>query len=153
MKLSREKLLLRKNMLLPLFFDLGKAFDSTWKYGILRDMYELGFRGRLPCFIDNFISDHLFQVKIGFTLYEFHVQENGIHQGSILPPVLFSFNIKISDIIKALLEGSESSLFVYDPCPLFKGQVPAQCSLFVYDPCPLFKGQVPAQCHQTASVI
>ena len=64
----------------------------------------------MPCFISNFLSDRLFQVKIGSTLSDFHVQENGVPQGSILSPVLF--NIKINDIVKTILKDSESSLFV-----------------------------------------
>ena len=56
------------------FFNLEKACDNTWKQGILRDLYELGFRGRLPCFISNFLSDRLFQVKIGSTVSDFHIQ-------------------------------------------------------------------------------
>ena len=43
----------------------------------------------VDCFISSFLSDRLFQVKIGSTLSDFHVQENGVPQGSILSPVLF----------------------------------------------------------------
>ena len=64
----------------------------------------------MPCFISNFLSDHLFKVKIGATLSDFHVQENCVLQGSILSPVLF--NVKINDIVTAVLKDSESSLFV-----------------------------------------
>ena len=32
------------------FFDLEKAYDTTWKYGILRDLHELGVKGRLAIF-------------------------------------------------------------------------------------------------------
>ena len=94
------------------FFDLEKAYDTTWKHRILRDPHELRFRGRLPCFISSFLSDRLFQVKIGSTLSDFHVQENGVPQGIILSSVLF--NIKINDIVTAVLKDAESSLLVYD---------------------------------------
>ena len=92
---------IKKEHVVAIFFDLEKAYDTTWKHGILRDLHELGFRGRLPCFISNFLSDRLFQVKIGSTLSDFHVQENGVPQGSILSPVLF--NIKIN-IVTAVLK-------------------------------------------------
>ena len=103
---------IKKEHVVAIFFNQEKAYETTWKQGILRDLHELGFRGRLPCFIRNFLADHLFQVKIGSTLSDFHVQENRVPQGSILSPVLFS--IKINDIVTAVLKDSESSLFVDD---------------------------------------
>ena len=33
------------------FFDLQKAYDTTWKHGILKDLHDMGFRGNLPIFI------------------------------------------------------------------------------------------------------
>ena len=32
------------------FFDLEKAYDTTWKYGIMKDLLSAGLRGRLPEF-------------------------------------------------------------------------------------------------------
>ena len=34
-----------------IFFDFEKAYDTTWKYGIMRDLHRAGLRGRLPTFI------------------------------------------------------------------------------------------------------
>ena len=42
---------IRKKYLKAVFFDLEKAYDTTWKYGIMRDLYDLGLRGRLLMFI------------------------------------------------------------------------------------------------------
>ena len=36
------------------FFDLDKAYDTTWKHGILQDLYRIGLRGNLPKFISIF---------------------------------------------------------------------------------------------------
>ena len=33
------------------FFDIEKACDTTWKYGILKDIHDMDLRGRLPLFI------------------------------------------------------------------------------------------------------
>ena len=41
-----------KEHVLAIFFDLEKAYDTTWKHGILSDLYDLDFRGHLPTFID-----------------------------------------------------------------------------------------------------
>ena len=114
-----REVFIKKEHVVAIFFDLEKAYDSTWKHGVLRDLHDFGFRGGLPCFISNFLSDHLFQVKIGSTLSDFHVQENGV-QGSILSPVLF--NIKINDIVTAVLKDSESSLFVDDFALCLRGR-------------------------------
>ncbi len=34
--------------MVSVFYDLEKAYDTTWKNGIMRDLHELGLRGRLP---------------------------------------------------------------------------------------------------------
>ena len=36
----------KKEHVVAVFFDLEKAYDTTWKYGILRDLHELGVKGR-----------------------------------------------------------------------------------------------------------
>ncbi|WP_293650882.1 reverse transcriptase domain-containing protein, partial [Thiolapillus sp.] len=102
----------KKEHVLAIFFDLEKAYDTTWKHGILSDLYDLDFRGHLPTFIDGFLSHQLFQVRAGPTLSDTYEQEMGVPQGSILSPVLFS--LKINNIVKSVLKGSEASLFVDD---------------------------------------
>ena len=42
---------INKQHVVAIFFDLEKAYDTTWKSGILSDLHELGFRGRLPLFL------------------------------------------------------------------------------------------------------
>ena len=44
----------KKEHLTAVFFDLEKAYDTTWKYGIMRDLNDFGLEGKLPQFIDNF---------------------------------------------------------------------------------------------------
>ena len=104
-------LLPKKNTFLP-FFWFGKANDTTRKHGILSNLYDLDFWGHLPTFIDGFLSHRLFQVRDGSTLSDTYEQEMGVPQGSILSPVLFS--LKIYNIVKSVLKGSEASLFVDD---------------------------------------
>jgi hypothetical protein len=50
------------------FFDLEKAYDTTWKYGILRDLNEAGLKGRLPQFISDFLANRQFRVRLGACL-------------------------------------------------------------------------------------
>ena len=47
---------------------------------------------------------------MGTALSELHEQEMGVSQGSILSPALFSIN----NIVKAILKGTDCSLFVDD---------------------------------------
>ena len=74
---------------LAIFFDLEKAYNTTWKHGVLSDHYDLDFQGHLPTFIDGFLSHRLFQVRAGSTLSDTYEQEMGVPQGSILFPDSF----------------------------------------------------------------
>ena len=94
------------------FFDLKKAYDTTWKYGILKDLHKVGLRGHLPKFIANFLSDRTFQVLLGTTISDEFQQEQGVPQGAILSTTLF--NLKINDITKQLNPGIDCSLYVDD---------------------------------------
>ena len=99
--------------LVAVFFDLQKAYDTTWKYGILKDLHNMGLRGNLPIFIGNFLSNRTFQIHLGTILSDkiFH-QEEGVPQGAILSTTLF--NVKINDIVKQVDPGVECSLYVDD---------------------------------------
>ena len=103
---------IKKEHLTAVFFDLEKAYDTTWKYGIMRDLSDFGLKGRLPIFIDNFLSNRNFKVRVGTTLSGLQGQEEGVPQGSILSVTLFS--IKINNIVKALNPGVDCSLYVDD---------------------------------------
>jgi ribonuclease HI len=103
---------INKQHVYAIFFDLEKAYDTTWKYGIMSDLLNMGFKGHLPIFIQNFLSNRSFHVRVGSTLSDSFEQEMGVPQGSILSPVLFS--IKINNIVKAVKDDSECSLFVDD---------------------------------------
>ena len=60
------------------FFDLEKAYDTTWRYGILKDLHDLGLKGRLPLFIKSFLEDRTMQVRVGSTLSDLYDQEQGV---------------------------------------------------------------------------
>ena len=99
---------IKKEHLVSVFFDLEKAYDTTWKYGIMKDVHD----SRLPLFLQNFLTDREFKVKVGSTLLELHNQEQGVPQGSILSVTLFS--LKINNIVKTLNPGVDCSLYVAD---------------------------------------
>ena len=47
----------------------------------MKDLHDIGLRGRLPNFISNFLSDRSFNVRIGSTLSDTFEQEQGVHKG------------------------------------------------------------------------
>ena len=102
------------------FFDLEKAYDMTWKYGIMKDLFDLGLRGNLPIFIDKFLHGRFFKVRVGSTLSLDILQEQGVPQGSILSVTLFA--IKINSIVNCLLDDINGSLYVDDFQICFRGQ-------------------------------
>ena len=103
---------LRKEHVVSVFFDLEKAYDTTWKHGILRDLYNMGLRGRMPIFISNFLKNRTFKVRIGSTLSNTNKQEEGVPQGSILSTTLF--NIKINNLTKQFPKDINGALYVDD---------------------------------------
>ena len=76
----------------------------TWNYGVMKDLHDLGMKGRLAQFIDGFLSKRKFRVHIDSTLSDVKNQEEGIPQGSILSITLF--NIKVNNVIKELPSGN-----------------------------------------------
>ena len=93
-----------------MFFDLEKAYDTTWKYGILRDLHELGVKGRLAKFLESFLTERSIQVRVGSTLSDTFRLSQGVPQGSILSTTLF--NIKINSIMNCLDPKTDWSLYV-----------------------------------------
>ena len=102
------------------FFDLEKAYDTTWKYGIMRDLHNAGLRGRMTTFIGNFLKDRIFQVKLNGTLSPVHDQEMGVPQGSILSVTLFV--LKINNLAELIDHDVLRSLFVDDFKICYRGK-------------------------------
>ena len=69
----RDAFVGRKHLVSIIFLIWRKAYDTTWKHGILLDLYKTGLRGRLPMFICDFLSDCYFKVCVGtYTLILTH---------------------------------------------------------------------------------
>lgn len=59
---------LRIDSIVLLFFDIKGAFDMTRRYGILKEIYDYGIKVTLPNFIESFLEDRTFRIKIGDSL-------------------------------------------------------------------------------------
>ena len=95
-----------------IFFDIEKAYDTAWRYGILKVLYDCKLRGNLPLFIQAFLKERLFQVEVGSTLSVIRRQEEGVPQGSVLSVTLFA--LAINGISKILPPEIMHTLFVDD---------------------------------------
>ena len=102
----------RRRMILAVSFDLEKAYDTTWKRGILNSLYDMELRGNLPNFIADFLRDRNFKIQIGSILSEKKPQIEGLPQGSVLSCDLFK--IAINDIVRNIPPGMEHLLYVDD---------------------------------------
>jgi ribonuclease HI len=97
---------------ITVFFDLEKAYDTAWRYGILSTLHGYGLRGHLPIFIRNFLSERFFKVRVGCEHSPVFIQEEGVPQGSVLSVTLFA--VAINGIVSVLPRDVKSSLFVDD---------------------------------------
>ena len=116
---------LNKQEVLSIFVDLEKAYDTTWKYGILKDLHEAGLRGRMPVFICKFLDNRNFRVRLGSTFSDPFEQEMGVPQGSILSVTLFS--LKINSLAKVLSKDVEGSLYSDDFLMSYRAKTTRTC--------------------------
>ena len=77
-----------------IFFDLKNAYKTTWRNGIMKDLHNVGLKGRLPNFIKAFLLDRKFWFCIGSNLSNIQNQEEGVRHGSILWVTLLKKNKK-----------------------------------------------------------
>ena len=103
---------LKREHLVAIFFDLERAFDMTWRYGIVEKVYRMGLRGNLPKFIQSFLTDRRFKVRVGDTLSTKRTLENGVPQGSTLSVLLFA--IAVNDIANDIPAPINKCLYVDD---------------------------------------
>jgi len=101
-----------KKQLIAIFFDIEKAYDTTWRRGILRKLHSVGIRGPMAFFIRNFLTEREFKVLVSDRLSDAQTQEEGVPQGSVLSVTLFA--LAIDDITRCLPQDIGCSLYVDD---------------------------------------
>jgi hypothetical protein len=95
-----------------IFFDIETAFDSVWHKGLIFKLVKIGLPYYLVKFLQNYLKDRTFSIKVGNFTTSPEKIGCGLSQGMTLSPLLFS--IYINDI--PLLSGppNEFSLLFGD---------------------------------------
>ena len=83
---------IKREHVVAVCFDLEKAYDTTRRYGILKDLHNFGLKGRLPNFIKSFLQDRTIQVRVGSTMSDLYDHEQGVPQGALLQPLYSKWN-------------------------------------------------------------
>ena len=106
-----------QKVLIIVFFDIEKAFDSSSHLEILYNLYRVGVKGRMLRWFIDFFSGRMFNVRIGSKVSGLRSINNGVPQGSILSPLLFSIlQLAIPPLDKThiLQYADDLSIFVVD---------------------------------------
>ena len=101
-----------QNEVVGVFFDLEKAYDTTWRGGILNQLSSWGIGGNMFLFIKDFLTDRYIKVRVGSEHSSLYLQEEGVPQGSVLSVTLFA--IAINSLMEHIPVGIQGSLFVDD---------------------------------------
>ena len=87
-----------------IFLDFSKAFDTVNKRLLLEKLKILGFDINSVSWINSYLTDRYQSVKMGDVSSEWKLIKNGVPQGSILGPLLFT--ILTSDMRKCFKFGN-----------------------------------------------
>ena len=113
-RLQNDVHLSRKNgnHTICVFFDMHKAYDTTWRYGILRSLHRMGIRGNMAQYCKEFLSHRHFNVRSGGASSRTMTQIEGVPQGSVISCTLFI--VALNDIVRDLPMNVRASMYVDD---------------------------------------
>ena len=101
--------IIQKQHLVAIFFDLEKAYETTWRYCIMNDLHNMGLKGRLLSY-----QSFSFGQEI-LSLYWFNpIKHPKSRRGS--PSGEYTINIKINSITNCLNPGVDKYLFIDNFC-------------------------------------
>ena len=94
------------------FFDLEKAYDTTWHHGVIKQLQNMEVKGNMIRFVRSFLSDRSIKARVGNTLSSPFKLEEGVPQGSVLSVTCFT--VAINSVIGEISSPVRASLFVDD---------------------------------------
>lgn len=121
--------LARHDSILAKFFELEKAYDTTWWYHNLQQLSSLGIYRNVYMLKKSFLSKHTFQVKIAST--SSFLQVEGVPQDSVLSTsflIVVIINSKRRDYIFSIKEKARR--------PLNLSPYPGASSSYYFNPLP-----------------
>ena len=78
------------------YLDMSKAFDRVNHHILMQKLKQHGITGKLLTWLENYLTDRFFQVRVDGALSQPVAVSSGVPQGSVLGPILFL--IYVNDI-------------------------------------------------------
>jgi ribonuclease HI len=91
-----------KEKTVGIFLDVSKAYDQCWREGATEKLTGCGVNGRALRYVQNFLTNRLFSVRVGNERSGEYEQENGIPQGAVISPLIFA--VMVNDLPGANME-------------------------------------------------
>ena len=95
------------------FLDISKAFDRVWHKGLLHKLKQLGIKGSLLKWFEDYLNDRFQRVIINGQFSDWIKLLFGVPQGSVLGPLLFL--VFIDDVVRTV-HNCDIRMFADDTC-------------------------------------
>jgi len=107
---------------IAVFFDIKKAYDTAWRYGVVKALHTCGLRGSLIHFVWNFLKQRSIVVRIGSVVSRVEEVSEGIPQGSVLSCTCFI--VAMNEVSRNLPAYVKSNVYVDDFMIYSSGPLP-----------------------------